>query len=45
MSKIKKEIKKSFQAPKGMHDILPRDIPWWRKFETVARDLAEALWF
>lgn len=45
MPKTTKEIKRNVQAPKGMHDILPRDIPWWRKFETVANDLAEAYGF
>src|SRR5664280_1012998 len=45
MPKIKKETKRNFQAPKGMHDILPKDIPWWRKFESVASDLSEAYGF
>lgn len=45
MSKIKKEAKKNFQAPKGMHDILPKDIPWWRKFECVANEVSEAYGF
>lgn len=38
----KKEEVKTFQAPKGMHDILPQDQVWWEKIEKVARDLADS---
>lgn len=31
---------RGFQAPKGMHDRLPVDAPYWDKIESVARDLA-----
>ena len=31
---------KGFQAPKGMHDRLPVDAPYWDKIEGVVRDLA-----
>jgi histidyl-tRNA synthetase len=31
---------KGFQAPKGMHDRLPADAPYWEKIEGVVRDLA-----
>lgn len=30
-----------FQAPKGMHDILPQDQAWWEKVEKAVKDLAE----
>ncbi len=33
-----KEKKKNFQAPKGMHDMLPVDAPYWEKIEAAARD-------
>lgn len=29
-----------FQSPKGMHDILPLDQPWWEKMEKAAKDVA-----
>lgn len=28
-------------APRGMHDILPLDRPWWDKIEAKAKELAE----
>jgi histidyl-tRNA synthetase len=30
------------QAVKGMNDILPDEIEWWRKVETVAREVLES---
>ncbi len=30
------------QAIRGMHDILPQDIPWWRHLEGAFRELAAA---
>src|SRR5580704_7939270 len=45
----KKEIPiekvKAFQAPKGMHDILPADEMYWEKIETTVRELARAYGF
>ena len=39
---VKKEIKMSlFQAPRGMHDILPPEAPLWMKIEEEAREIAE----
>lgn len=35
MSKLK------FQAPTGMHDILPEDLKYYKKIEDVAADIAE----
>ncbi|MBI2035306.1 MAG: histidine--tRNA ligase [Candidatus Liptonbacteria bacterium] len=37
----KKQKKFQFQSPKGMHDILPADQPWWDKIRKVSRDTAE----
>ncbi len=31
----------SLQAPKGMRDILPQDMPLWEKFEKEAKQIAE----
>jgi histidyl-tRNA synthetase len=47
---IKKEEPKpqpprQFQAPRGMHDILPADERYWEKIEGVAKDLARAYGF
>lgn len=39
--KVKKTKKEIFQAPKGMHDILPQDQPWWERVVSVGRGLAE----
>ncbi|RJQ29855.1 histidine--tRNA ligase [Candidatus Parcubacteria bacterium] len=36
-----KESGKTFQTPKGMHDVLPGDQPYWDRIERVVRDLAE----
>lgn len=35
------EKSRSFQAPRGMHDTLPIDRPYWDKIENAARDLAK----
>ncbi len=31
---------KTFQAVKGMHDILPADQPYWERIENVVKDIA-----
>jgi len=31
----------ALQAPRGMHDILPEEQPWWDRVRTVARTLAD----
>ncbi len=36
-----KEAVRSFQAVKGMHDVLPADEPYWEKIESVVRALAK----
>lgn len=40
----KKEIR-TFQAPKGMHDILPADQAYWDRIENVVHDLGKAYGF
>lgn len=35
-----KEQRKNFQAPKGMHDVLPVDAPYWEKIETAIKECA-----
>ncbi len=40
LKKVKDE-KVGFQTPRGMHDILPVDQPWWDRVRKVARDLAD----
>lgn len=35
-----KETPKMFQAPKGMHDVLPHDQPYWERIESVVKDAA-----
>src|SRR4051812_23149640 len=37
-----KETPRTFQAPKGMHDILPSDEPYWEKIEGIVRGLAKS---
>lgn len=42
--KGKKESKEKtlvFQSPKGMHDILPQDQPWWEKVRSATKEIAE----
>ncbi len=36
---------RSFQAVKGMHDVLPADQAYWERVECVAKDLARAYGF
>lgn len=36
-----KEPKRFFHAPKGMHDLLPSEQPYWERIERVVRDAAE----
>lgn len=36
-----KETKQIFRAPKGTHDILPSDRPYWDRIEYVAADTAK----
>ena len=33
--------KLGLQSPKGMHDVLPNDQPYWERVRRVARDLAD----
>lgn len=37
----KEETLSTLQTPKGMHDILPGDMPFWEKFEKEAKEIAE----
>lgn len=41
-SKPKPKNKRSFQAPKGMRDILPEDQIYWEKVEQTIKNLADA---
>ena len=41
----KKEVIRTFQAPRGMHDILPADQPYWDRIEEIVWDLAKAYGF
>jgi histidyl-tRNA synthetase len=45
MEKEKKETVRTFQAPKGMHDILPADQPYWDRIEGIVKDLARSYGF
>jgi histidyl-tRNA synthetase len=40
-----KEVVRTFQSAKGMHDVLPSDEPYWDRIETVAKALASAYGF
>src|SRR5258707_711653 len=40
-----KEVVRTFQSAKGMHDVLPVDEPYWEKIEGIARSLASAYGF
>jgi histidyl-tRNA synthetase len=42
-----KEIERvrTFQAPKGMHDVLPVDQPYWDRIEGIVKDLARSYGF
>jgi histidyl-tRNA synthetase len=33
--------KRLFQSPKGMHDILPAEQPWWDKLRKVSQEVAD----
>ena len=37
--------KKTFQAPRGMRDILPEEQPYWEKVKQVIKNLAQAYGF
>lgn len=44
--KKEKPVRKdSFQAPRGMHDMMPADEPYWEKIEGAAKTLARAYSF
>ena len=36
-----KEIVRTFQSAKGMHDVLPSDAPYWERIEDVAGNVAD----
>jgi histidyl-tRNA synthetase len=38
--KEEKKGKTLFQSPKGMHDILPSEQPWWDKLRKVSQEVA-----
>jgi len=38
--KTEKKAKMLFQSPKGMHDILPSEQPWWEKLKKVSQEVA-----
>jgi len=40
-----RERKDVFQAPKGMHDVLPVDEPYWEKIESAVKALARSYGF
>jgi len=40
-----KEVVRTFQSAKGMHDVLPSDEPYWEKIASAARSLASAYGF
>jgi histidyl-tRNA synthetase len=40
-----KEVVRTFQSAKGMHDVLPSDAPYWEKIEDVVHSLASAYGF
>ncbi len=35
-----KEVERMFRAPKGMHDVLPVEQPYWERVESVMKDAA-----
>ena len=45
MDNNKKEATRTFQAPKGMHDVLPADQPYWDRIEGLVKDLAREYGF
>lgn len=38
--KTEKKVKMLFQSPKGMHDILPSEQPWWDKLRKASQEVA-----
>src|SRR5665213_1104076 len=40
-----KEVVRTFQSAKGMHDVLPSDEPYWERIESVVKSLALAYGF
>jgi histidyl-tRNA synthetase len=40
-----KEVVRTFQSAKGMHDVLPSDAPYWDRIKDVARSLASSYGF
>jgi histidyl-tRNA synthetase len=40
-----KEVVRTFQSAKGMHDVLPSDEPYWEKIQSIAQSLATAYGF
>jgi histidyl-tRNA synthetase len=40
-----KEVVRTFQSAKGMHDVLPSDEPYWEKIESTVRALASSYGF
>ena len=40
-----KEVVRTFQSAKGMHDVLPSDEPYWEKIESVVKSLASVYGF
>ena len=40
LSKEEKKGKILFQSPKGMHDILPSEQPWWDKLRKTSQEVA-----
>ncbi|MEK9180349.1 MAG: histidine--tRNA ligase [Patescibacteria group bacterium] len=44
-SKTKDEERRHLSAPRGMHDVLPMEQPYWERIESVARDLARLYGF
>lgn len=35
-----KEMTREFRTPKGMHDVLPADQPYWERIETATKEIA-----
>jgi histidyl-tRNA synthetase len=38
--RTEKKVKMLFQSPKGMHDILPSEQPWWEKLKKTSQEVA-----
>jgi histidyl-tRNA synthetase len=41
MKKTKLQENKLFRTPRGMHDVLPEEAPWWDRVNRVAKELAD----